>query len=139
MADRKNFKLFRFRDVSQTGFPYDFVQSDRDVLREYAGGVPANDDASEVGVSNRSLATRIAEYDMVINTDPTHLLSLSGGRASSVVRKSMIVIVAFYDINGVPMISDRYLVQFHAWGSPIEQNDFSLLPIANPFYTDEPA
>lgn len=138
MSDRKNFLLFRFRDVTQAGYPAAFSQADREALRKFTNGEPTNDPASDLGVATRGLADRIGEMAMVLNTDPDHTMTLSGGRASSKVRKSQFVSVSYYDVNNNYVADARYMVTFHAFGAGNEKNEFNLLPIPTPYYTDEP-
>lgn len=138
ISDRRNFLLFRFRDVEQTGFPFAFTQADRDDLRRFTNGEPTNDPATDVGVSTRSLTQRIGEMEMVLKSDPDHLGSISGGRSSGVIRKNDLISVSYYDENGNFVADDIYLVIFHSWGSSQGRNDFNLVPITLPFYTDEP-
>lgn len=138
MNDRRNFLLFRFRDVLQTGYPIAFVQADREDLRRFTNGEPTNDPATDLGVSTRSLAERMAEMEMVLKTDPTHSANISGGRAASAIRKNELVTVSYYDSNGAFVADQTYQVIFHAWGATNDRNDFTLLPVTLPFYTDEP-
>lgn len=138
MSDRKNFMLFRFRNVRDTGYPFDFVQADRPDLRRFTNGEPSNDLAADLGVSTRSLAERMGEMQMVLLTDPDHLLSISGARSSTVIRKCDFITVSYYDNDQNFVANARYLVTFHAWGARNERNDFTGLPISDPFYIDEP-
>lgn len=137
LSDRRNFLLFRYRNVQYTGFPAAYIQADREELRDLAGGVPTNDPASDIGVATLSLAERIAEFQMVLKSDPEYTANISGGRASSKIRKNQLVSASYYDIDGNYVVDEVFLVTFHAWGSTAGQNDFALLPISVPFYTDE--
>lgn len=138
MVDRKNFLLFRFRNIRNTGYPFVFTQSDRPDLRKFTNGEPTNDPYEDLGVMTRSLAERMAEMRMVINTDPDHTMNLSGARASSIIRKCHFVTVSYYDNNGNYVADAKYMITFHAWGARNEKNDFVLLPVPTPYYTDEP-
>lgn len=139
MIDRKNFRLGRFRDILFTGYPFGFVQADRDNLRQFTSGIPTNDNADDLGVVNRSLANRMLEMAMIINSDPKHLIDARGGRKSSVIRKCDRVTINFIDVNGEVIANGDYMALFHSWGSLVDENAFQLLPIATwPFYTDEP-
>lgn len=138
MIERKNFRLFRFRDVQKTGYPFQFVQSDRPDLRAFTNGEPSNDPALDLGVATRSLAERMGEIQMVMQTDPDHTLDISGGRSSSKIRKAHRVLIYYYDEYGNYVTDRQYLCSFHAWGSGNEKNSFSFIPVPYPFYTDEP-
>lgn len=138
LGDRKNFILFRYRNAMFTGYPFAFVQADRPELRKLTNGQPTNDPATDLGVSTRSLAERMGEHVMVFQSDPTHTAKISGGRASSKIRKNELVSVSYYDNDGNYVTDATYMVTFHAWGAPNDRNDFTLLPVPRPFYTDEP-
>lgn len=137
LADRPNFLLARWRDVLRTGFPFGFVQADREELRVFTNGEPTNNPAEDLGVSTRSLAERILEMEMTLKSDPTYIALLSGGRRSSLIRKNNIVTCTYIDIDNNFVVDDRMLVTFHAWGASDGHNDFSLLPIEKDFYVDE--
>lgn len=138
LADRKNFRLYRFRDVLKTGYPFQFVQADREALRAFTNGEPSNDPARDLGVGTRSLAERTGEMDMVLNTDADHVVNLSGGRASSKIRKSQFVSLSYYDADGNYVADAKYIVTMHSWGARNEKSDFILWPVPDVFYTDEP-
>lgn len=138
MRDRKNFRLARFRDVMKTGYPFQFVQADRPDLRRFTNGEPSNDPATDIGVATRSLADRMSELQMVLQSDADHTLDISGGRASSKVRKAHKVRISYYDEGGNFVTDHDYLCTYHAWGAANEKNAFVFLPVPKPFYTDEP-
>jgi hypothetical protein len=138
ITDRKNFLLFRYRDVLKDGFPFVFVQADRPALRDLTNGEPTNDPASDLGVSTRSLAERMGEMEMVLKTDPTHTINVSGSRPSSKLRKNQFVHMSYFDVDGNFVADAKYMVTFRSWGSKDSRNDFSLLPIPDIFYSDEP-
>lgn len=138
LAERRNFLLAQYRDVGQTGFPFQYVQADRENLRRFTNGEPSNDPASQLGVSTRSLAERILEMEMVIKTDPNHVSQISGGRQSSKIRKCDLVRIRYYEAQNRKVADQTYLVTFWAWGSSNSKNDYALLPLSTPFYTDEP-
>jgi hypothetical protein len=120
------------------GFPFVFVQADRPALRDLTNGEPTNDPASDLGVSTRSLAERMGEMEMVLKTDPTHTINVSGSRPSSKLRKNQFVHMSYFDVDGNFVADAKYMVTFRSWGSKDSRNDFSLLPIPDIFYSDEP-
>lgn len=136
--DRKNFLLMKYRKVDLTGYPVAYVQIDREELRRFTNGEPSNEPASDLGVTSKSLARRMGEMEMVIKSDPDHLALLDGGRDTSKIRKNQLVTVSYIDDNDNSVIEGRYLVTLHSFGSNNDRHAFSLLPIANPFYEDEP-
>jgi len=138
LPDRPNFLLFRFRDVEREGYPNDHVHADREDLRRFTGGEPTNTASEELGVMTRSLAERLAEFEMVLKSDPKHTYNVSGGRASGAVRKNQKVQLFYYDNNNILVADEEAITTFHSWGSVNGQNDFSLLPVNDPIYSDEP-
>lgn len=138
LSERKNFLFFRFRDVLQFGFPFQYTQAEREELRDLTSGEPSNDPYSDLGVMTRSLAERMAENQIILKTDPEFVNSISGKRESSKIRKNQLIRIYFYDSDENFVEDQIFLVTFHGWGSADGKNDFSLLPIAQPFYTDEP-
>jgi hypothetical protein len=137
IASRPNFLLFRYRNVQRTGYPFKYVQADREDLRRFTNGEPTNFPASDLGVSTRSLAERMAEYQMVLKSDPKYNTSISGARASSKIRKNQLVTVSYIDNGGRVVDDEQYLVSLHSWGGTDGRNDFNLIPVKSPLYTDE--
>lgn len=137
LVERPNFLLFRFRDALQTGYPFSYVQSDREHLRLFTNGEPTNNPAEDLGVMTRSLAERMAEMEMVLKSDPEYLSLISGSRASGKLRKNHFVTARYIDSLNNTVVDDKFIVTFHAWGSKEGRNDFSLLPIPTPYYSDE--
>jgi len=138
LADRPNFLLFRFRNALLTGYPFAYVQADREELRLLTNGEPTNNSAEDLGVMTRSLAERVAEMEMILKSDPKYVASVSGTRRTGKIRKNHFVTGRYVDAEDNTVLEDKFIVTFHSWGSPIGQNDFSLLPIPEQFYTDEP-
>lgn len=138
LSDRRNFLLGQYRDVGQVGFPFQYVQADRENLRQFTNGEPTNDPALQLGVSTRSLAERMLEMEMVFKTDPNHVSQISGGRQSSKIHKCELVRVRYYESQNRKVVDQTYLVTFWAWGVSNSKNDYSLLPVTKPFYADEP-
>lgn len=138
MTDRKNFQLFIYRNIGISGYPTSYAQADREELRKFINGEPSNDPAPDLGVTTPSQAQRMAEMEMVLKSDPQHLAQIVGSRSSSVIRKNHIITATYYDLNGNYVIDESYLVTLHSWGSPNGANGFSLLPLRQPFTSDEP-
>lgn len=137
IGTRKNFQLFKYRNVQTFGYPVEYTQSDRPNIRRFNNSEPTNEAANDLGVSTRSLAERMAEMEMVLKSDPDSTAEISGNRASSIIRKNHIISASYYDLDGNFVVDDNFLVTLHSWGSKEGQNDFQLLPIAVPFYSDE--
>lgn len=138
LSDRENFRLFKYRNVQETFYPVEYVQADREALRRLNGGEPNNDAAEDLGVATRSLAERMAENEMVFKSDPSFSASIAGARPSSKVRKNDLVKASYYDFNDNFVVDGNFIVTLHSWGDKTGKNDFALLPIIVPFYTDEP-
>ena len=85
----------------------------------------------------RSLAERLAEFEMVLKSDPKHTYNVVGARASGIIRKNQRVVVQYYDVENNFVADDNTIAAFHSWGSTSGQNDFSLLPVPSPISTDE--
>lgn len=137
--DRKSFRLFSFRNIQATGYPKLYIEGNRERLRELAGGRPDNDPAQDLGVSNFSLATRMAEQEMVFKTDPNFTYTLKGNRASTILTKGMCGKIFYRDENDNFVAEDYVIVTATKTGGNIKgECDFTLLPVPYPFYTDEP-
>lgn len=136
-AERRNFLIGKGRNAIQTGYPTFYVQGDREELRKFTNGNPTNDAASDLGVCTISMAERMLEQELVIKSDPKHILNISGVRGSSKLRKNQIVKVFYYDLDGNFVANTLAKITFHGWGASNSQNDFTLLPIKENFYTDE--
>lgn len=137
IADRENFKLGRFRNINVDLYPFQFVQADREMLRLYTNGEPSNSPYTDIGVMSQSQAERFLENEMVFKTDADHTAQISGLLDTSILRKCQIVSVYYFDEAGIA-VNQRYMITFHAWGDSASRNDFSLLPIPNEWYMDEP-
>jgi hypothetical protein len=136
--DRKNFLLMKYRKVDLTGYPVAYVQIDREELRRFTNGEPSNEPASDLGVTSKSLARRMGEMEMVIKSDPDHLALLDGGRDASKIRKNQLVTISYIEDDDTTITEGRYLVTLHSCGANNDRHSFSLLPIRENFYSDEP-
>ena len=137
IGERKNFQLFKYRNVQTFGYPNAYTQADRPQIRRFNNSEPTNDPAEDLGVSTRSLAERMAELEMVLKSDASYTAEISGSRSSSKIRKNHKITASYYDLDGRFVADDTFLVMLHSWGSKQGQNDFQLLPIPDPFYSDE--
>lgn len=132
--DRKNFVLYSFRNQILSYYPEEFCEENRPRLRELAGGVPNNDAPKDLLVMTRSLAQRIADLDMKINSDPSSELSLAAQKSSGMVTKRKLVRVRNW-VKGDNRIEDAYcLVRSVEWGG--NRLQFVLVPVPYPFYAD---
>lgn len=136
--DRKNFLLIKYRNVGITFYPVAYQQIDREELRRFTNGEPSNEPASDLGVTTKSLARRMGEMEMVMKSDPDHIALLDGGRDTSKIRKNQLVTIRYIDDLDNEVIEGRYLVTLHSFGDSTDRHAFSLLPIAEGFYSDEP-
>lgn len=137
LSERRNLKLGKGRNSTQTGYPIFYVQVDRDELRDLSNGEPSNDPAIELGVCTRSLAERMMEMDLKIKSDPTHVFNISGVRGSSIIRKNDFITVYYIDLNGNFVADVTGLVTSHSWGARNSRNDFVALPIEGDYYSVE--
>jgi hypothetical protein len=88
-------------------------------------------------VMTKSLAQRIADLDFVMTSDPVNDLSLSSQKPSGVVTKNTLVHVRNW-VKGDLRVEDStcLVTAVNRQGTKL---DFTLLPIATPFYRgDEP-
>jgi PA14 domain len=133
--DRKNFRIFLYRNFAATSFPNAYTQGNRPRLRETSDISPDNDSATQLGVMSQSQADRIAEYTMVIQTDSRHSFPFSADRSAGVVGKMEKVLLKFYLKNNIEIANVRALAtSVYRQGTTVE---FTLMPISEPFYTDE--
>ena len=134
---RKNFELFKYRVLQLFGFPISWVQGDRPEIRRFQNSTPNNNPSTDLGVMTRSLAERIAEMQMKIKADPKDTASIEGLRGSSKIRKNHFITVSYFDTDGNFVEDDTFKVNLHSWGTKEGKNGFDLLPITQPYYTDE--
>lgn len=135
-ATRPNFRLFRYRDIAKAGYAVSYVEGNRPQLRDLANGRPDNEEATDLGVASYSLASRIAELEMVYKSDPEYIYTIGGGRRSLHLTKGSKFKLFYYVTDGNFVAEDFGLVT--AIRRVGKEATFTLLPLAFNFYTDEP-
>ncbi len=133
--DRRNFALYSYRRKIYTGYPEEFVEQDRPVLRERGNGMPNNDQPADLMVMHRGQAKILSDVDFKMTTDPTHDLGIAGRRGSGVITKNQYVTLKNW-ISG-----DRKIETSTCQVMSVERQglrvSFGLLPIVLPLYTVE--
>lgn len=135
LIDRKNFRLFKYRNFATVGFPTAYIQANRPRLREISDISPDNDSATQLGVMTESQASRIAENTMVLQTDSRHSFPLQADRRAGKVSKMELVSLKYY------LKGDIVVANATALATSVNRNgdtvEFTLMPVPDPFYTDE--
>ncbi len=137
--ERINYQRYEFRDVEAEGYAQSYIEAHRTELREMQGGLPSDTPMVRMGVMTRSLAERIAETRLKLLSDPERQFTLRGQLDSYKVSKGDRVTLAHF------LSGDKYanpvdcLVTAETTGGSADEKTYTLLPVAFPFYTDEPA